>query len=368
MVSINIPLENLYVGDDEEIIKGDPPPYNTVQQTLQGDGNIINSNGSSIPSSINSTGKKAVQPSVPSGTDSTSNQYDCAQETLPELKNYIDGIVAMLSDKYGFNEFMTIKMKQEKLVDFIPAEYIAEIIKYKDRLESIIKKNKEYIPGITTELTTEYETFRGYKREWESQKLTEDELVKINDLLKEAKILNEERDNKDDDNKYAASVIGSLIANQQKIRNIGKLYCSVERASTLLQNEQAKSSGQPNVGATTADSFLLRFIGDKAFVSTFYLGKQKDGKTSVHLKWPIGKTERTTNFYYFFTTNVSGFDNSQSKSIVYDGNELIKISDDSRISITGFINGLFKESIALREPVQYNISEYNNTFLFDRSY
>jgi hypothetical protein len=287
---------------------------------------------------------------------------------VSKISEYIDEINKLISSNMGFSEFLNIKMTQEKLIQFNDNEYLSQLNIYKKNLSN---KDNDFKKMIT-EITTEYETIKAFYKEWNQQKPSDEETTKIISLLTKAKQINStntfEDKVKKDNQTYAGKIIDGLLSKQSKLTTVGRIICSLERASTLLQNEIDASPQQTQNTGQKADSFLLRFVGDEAFVSTFYLGKQKDGKTSVQLTWPLGKTERTTNFYYFFTTNASGFDNSQSKSIVYDGNELIKLSDNSEISITGFINGLFKESIALREPVQYNISEYNNTFLFDRSY
>jgi len=293
----------------------------------------------------------------------------------------------MIENK-GFQEFVRIKMEQEKQIRFDPGVYKEQLTNY--------GKNLQLQNETIMEITTEYETIKNYFQEWEKQKVKGPEADKIVSILTDTKslisinlqilgqiqmkiTLQEAKRKKDIDNRKYASFLIEPLLDKNKYLTIGRIVCSLERASTLYQNEveiyniyfpqlSNKESITPkpviqNVG-TVCNSFLLHFVGDKAFITAFILEKDKKGM-NMNLAWPESfVSEMTTACYYFFTKSTYGF--RGNKSIVYKGTEPFGPIGTDNVFIKDFVEGFFKENIARTLPIEYHISEYNDTFLFDR--
>ena len=424
MVSINIGLKKLFVGNENEenIILGVPPlptkqtiaadpdnsstspvvnkgepadtnslaatnkyklsSYNpfsyltknasaqTAQNNVVGPGaqtdqnNVVSS--SAQPNVVGPTvNPEAVSSSAQPNVVKPSEDYNNTN-IVSKISEYIDEINKLISSNMGFSEFLNVKMTQEKLIHFNYIVYLSQLNIYKKNLSN---KDNDFKKMIT-EITTEYETIKAFYKEWNQQKPSDEETTKIISLLTKAKELNStnifEDKVKNDNQTYAGKIIDDLLSKQSKLTTVGRIICSLERASTLLQNEIDASPQQTQNTGQKADSFLLRFVGDEAFVSTFYLGKFKDTNPEI-IEWPSGTNDRTTDCYYFFTTNPTGFVKS-SKSVVYKGTEQIIKFETNPITITQFVDNQFKNMIALGPPIKYHISEYNETFLFNREY
>jgi len=287
------------------------------------------------------------------------------------LVGYIQDILQKMSED-AFTDFLTIKMKQEKQVVFNKDVYTKQLTDYRDAISRVISQKQTIDNTNVMEITTEHEMIQAFYSEWKGQLISEEEYKKIVELIKRANDLNAlnlriinsdltQYKDKLDDRIYAQKILESI--DPSLVQKVGKIMCSVERASTLLQNEidvygsfpeDVRKANQPNLAPPDAgyDSFMLRFVGDKAFLYAFHMSDFSGNM------WPassvVDANTMTTAYYYFFTKVATGFVDKK-QSVVYNGTETM---GGKQVGHWVAAN--------LKNHLEYHISQYNDTFFFDR--